>query len=123
MHIFCRHFSGLCPGDKIHDLLANILHEIREDLQHDISGAQQLLLGSVRTKLIVLLQIADFIDDQESLINGKGELLPCLSQSYLSYTESLRRDLQGLFDLANKKPTKQPDLQKYLKVAYSSEKK
>ena len=67
-----------------------------------LSAAQNLLLQNIRSKLIVLLQISKFADQQVSLINSEGELLPCLGRNYTTYSESLRRDLEALFSVKRK---------------------
>jgi hypothetical protein len=84
--------------------LENVIRGLIADLggNSEISSAQRLLLDNVRSKLIVLFQISSHVDKQESLINEKGELLPCLGKNYTSYAESLRRDLEALFSIRRK---------------------
>ena len=67
-----------------------------------LTSAQNLLLQNIRSKLIVLLQISKYADQQVSLINKEGELLPCLGRNYTTYSESLRRDLEALFSVKRK---------------------
>lgn len=67
-----------------------------------LTAAQNLLLQSIRSKLIVVMQISKFADMQISLINSDGELLPCLGRNYTTYSESVRRDLEALFSVKRK---------------------
>jgi hypothetical protein len=76
------------------------LHTIMEGLKADhggpegLSAGQLLILENIRSKLIVLLQIGKYADRQISLINERGELLPCLGRNYTGFSEALRRDLK-----------------------------
>lgn len=45
-------------------------------------------------------------------------LLPCLGRNYTSFSEALRRDLESFYSLANKKPSRLPDLETYIKANY-----
>ena len=84
-----------------------------EDLggRAELTSAQLLLLDSIRSKLIVLFQISKYVDQQESIITEKGELLPCLGRGYTTYSEALRRDLEALFAIRKK-----PAIQSYEKT-------
>jgi hypothetical protein len=97
-------------------LLKSMMDNLRADLGGDseILAGQELLLGSVRAKVIVLLQISAFADRQVDVINESGELLSCLGNHYLAYSNALRLDLQALYAMAEKKPSKGLDLDKYL---------
>lgn len=102
--------------------LASIMKGLREDLGGNghIPTAAHLLLDSIKSKIIVILQIGKFVDRQIDLIDQKtGELLPCLGRNFTIYTESLRRDLEALAAMAGKK--KAPDLQDYLKASYGKD--
>ena len=68
----------------------------------NLSTAQSILLNSIRSKLIVILQISKHVDMQESIINEKHELIPCLGRGFTTYSESLRRDLEVLFSVKRK---------------------
>jgi hypothetical protein len=62
-----------------------------------------------------MLSIGTYIDEQTCIVDGKtGELPPCLGRSYITYTESARRDLEALAGLSKRK--KAPDLKKYIEV-------
>lgn len=77
--------------------LAAVLNELIQDVGPDLSAGQCLLLDRIREKLIVLMQIGAYVDRQESILNDKGEILPCLGKNYTTYAESLRRDLEALY--------------------------
>lgn len=86
--------------------LRGVMKSLIEDLggSRNVTAAQRLLLDNVRSKLIVLLQISKYVERQESIINDKGEILPCLGRNYTSFSEGLRRDLLALSAMG-KKPT------------------
>ena len=93
--------------------LNTVMNGLVEDLggQSELTAAQSLLLNNIRSKLIVLFQIGAFVDEQETIINEKGELLPCLGRGYTTYAEALRRDLEALFAIKKK-----PAIQSYEKT-------
>lgn len=83
------------------------LKAIRESLIASIGGAGELtpaqgvVLGLFESKLILLKQISDYIDSQESVIDKTtGELMPALNQTFLRYSESARRDLEVFHGLS-----------------------
>lgn len=86
--------------------LEAVFQGLIEDLggKTELTFAQLLILENIRSKLIVIFQISKHVDRQESIINKKGELLPCLGRNYTTYSESLRRDLETLFSI-KRKPT------------------
>ena len=73
----------------------------------DLGGASHLttghdiLLSSIRSKLIVTMQIGKYIDNSLDIITEGGELLPVLKNSYTTYSECIRRDIQALFGIKN----------------------
>ena len=56
------------------------------------------------------------IDAQPSVLTDEGELLPALKNSYLGYSESLRRDVEWLYNMAARRPSRLMDLETYLKA-------
>lgn len=81
------------------------LKEIIDGLVSDLGGPNELqtghniLLSNIRAKLICVMQISKFSDRAKSLINPAGEIIPVLGRNFLSYTESLRRDIECLFGI------------------------
>jgi hypothetical protein len=70
----------------------------------NISTAQNIILGSIKGKLIVVFQLSNWADKQKSVVdNLTGELPPSLGKIFLQYTESLRRDLAAIQKLAKNK--------------------
>ena len=84
--------------------LSTIMDTLVNDLggNSDITSAQRLLLDSIRSKIMVILQISKFVDRHESIIDSEGTLLPCLGKNFITYSESLRRDLEALFSVKRK---------------------
>jgi hypothetical protein len=100
--------------------LEDKLDSIAEDFggRGEMTGAQLALLDSIRTKLIVLKQVSRFVAAKKSLVDDEGNLLPVLNKNFVTYTESIRRDLQALYDLAKKRPPKAPNLDDYISRTY-----
>lgn len=82
--------------------LAAIMNALVEECGPDPTVAQYLILDRVREKLIVLMQIGQYVDRQPCVITKEGSLLPCLGKGYTTYAESLRRDLEALQKMAKK---------------------
>ena len=102
-----RTVQGRALRDAIDTLVA--------DLGGDLGAGQLLILSRVREKLITLSCIGEWIDRQPSVLTDEGELLPALKNSYLGYSDSLRRDLEWLYSAAARRPSKIPDLESYLR--------
>lgn len=95
--------------------LAALMRAMVEDLGGKPSAAQSVLLGSIRAKLVVVLQIWKYVDRQEGVLTKDGGLLPVLRNGFGHYSEALRRDLLALTELGARRPSKVPDLAVYLK--------
>lgn len=79
-----------------------------------INSGQQLILAGLRSKIAVLWQISDWVDQQETIINPDGDLLRVLSRNFLAYSESIRRDLEVLFAINRRKQGKIPTLEEVI---------
>ena len=90
------------------------LDALSEDLGGDLGAGQLLILSRVREKLITLSCIGEWIDRQPSVLTDAGELLPALKNSYLGYSESLRRDVEWLYSMASRRPSRTVDLESYI---------
>lgn len=97
-----------------------------DDLVNDLGGHENLTtdqrinLDSIRSILIVLRRIGEYVDRQESIIEN-GELLPVLGKNYLAYLNSLRLTLAELFKDKGKHQ-KGPDLKDYINAKYGDTK-
>lgn len=82
-----------------------VISAITDDLGGAVSlnAGQQVLIASLRGKLIVLFQISDYLDRQSSIFENDGNVLPCLRQVFLAYSEAVRRTLEALYGLSNTK--------------------
>jgi hypothetical protein len=96
--------------------LKAIIAGLTEDLggQEQITSAQRIVLDAIRSKIQVVLQIGKYVDRQPSIISDSGEVLPCLGRHYLAFSESINRDLERLYNMANRRPSKVLDLETYL---------
>jgi hypothetical protein len=81
--------------------LRAVIDSIVDDLGGvtEVNSAQNVILASLRSKFIVIFQISDFLDKQQSIINQEGYILPILGQNLLQYSDSIRKDLEGLYGL------------------------
>jgi len=98
--------------------LAGVLDDITRDLggPAELTAGQKLLLDALKSKLIVLRVIADFVDTKKSILDRrKGRLLPVLRDSFLQYQESARKDIEALYGVYKSKTRKAPDLKEYLR--------
>jgi hypothetical protein len=109
---YSRHFRKRYSDKRTTEgkQLAAALQNLVRDIGPDLSAGQCLLLDRIREKLIVLMQIGKYADQQLSLINEKGELLPCLGRNYTSFSEALRRDVEAIYNLATKKSSRIPSI-------------
>jgi len=85
--------------------LETIMQEMVCDLggHENLSSFQRLLLDNIRSKLIIIMQISKYCDDQLSIIGPDGNLLPALRREFNTYSESLRRDIEALHGLSRGK--------------------
>jgi hypothetical protein len=99
--------------------LRGILQRLTDDAGGDgnLSEGQRLMLGVIRSKFIVSKQISDFVTKQEGIVDPKGEILPCL-KSFCTFTEGMRRAIESFYAMAQKRPSKIPDLSTYLNENY-----
>jgi len=82
----------------------------------NLTAGQNILLGRVREKLIILAGIGRYVDRLPEMVTEAGSLPPVLCGPYASYSESLRRDLVTLYDLVDRRPSRVPDLEEYLRA-------
>lgn len=121
-------YKKKCPGPKskyvrktFTDLrttegreLAEILRELENDLG-TLTAGQKIILQSVAAQLSVTRAIYNWINNQESVIQSDGKLLPVLAENYLTYTGALQRSILTLHALAGKKAPRTVDLERYIR--------
>ena len=78
--------------------LQAVMDALVDDLGgHDnLTAGQRLLLDTIQSKLVVVLQIGKYVDKQSEIIK-EGQLLPVLGKNYLAYLNSLRLALDQLY--------------------------
>lgn len=96
--------------------LKAVIDAITTDLggPEGINAGQQVLLGGLQSKLIVIFQISDYLDKQSGIVNAAGELLPCMGKNFITYTESIRRDLEAIYGFKRNSKTKVPSLEELI---------
>ena len=110
-----RTAEGRQPKATMDDLISDLGgHE-------NLTSDQRIILDSVRSLLIVLRRIGEYVDRQESIIKD-GQLLPVLGKNYLGYLNSLRLTLDQLFKDRGKHQ-KGPDLKDYINAKYGDDSK
>ena len=96
--------------------LQGIIDRIRADLGGDLDEMQNILLARIKEKLLILIQIGQYVDLQESVIQD-GDLIGCLSSSYIAYDNSLTRSLTLLYNsIGKKKSRKIPSLDQWIDI-------
>ncbi|HNR12157.1 MAG TPA: hypothetical protein PKM59_02460 [Thermodesulfobacteriota bacterium] len=95
--------------------LAAILEELAADFggYACLSAGQRLLLDQIRSKLIVLITLFQWIDEQVNAVKD-GKLLPSLNQDALAFQNSLRRDIEALYKVKRPNLKKQQSLAEYM---------
>ena len=116
VHVRKRYADGRTREGKA---LQAVIRGLASDVG-ELSAGQALILDRIREKLVVLMQIGAYVDKQPSCITPTGELLPCLGRGYTAFSEALRRDVELLYSMAARKPSKAPDLQTYLRQLKSA---
>lgn len=85
--------------------LGKALKRVRESLTGDVGGelteGQSIILDRIIEKLIFLQLISNYALNQSTIINDKGELLPCLGTNYLAYSNALRLDIQAFYNMSD----------------------
>jgi len=126
--------AGLKRGKKVIDrrtklgrAILDTIDTLKKELGGNITQSQQILLDRITERLAILHLISSYaFQHNQKIINGRGELMPCLGRSYLSWAAELRRDLEALERLGVKKSTAL-DYEKYIneleRVGGQSEKK
>lgn len=123
----CRHFRARYSDART--VQGKALRAVLEGIVDDLGGesavtvAQRLILARVKEKLISLDLIGKWLDHRrELLVSEAGEVPPVLRGPYLTLSDSMRKDLEVLYNLASKRPTpRELTLDEYLKKGRSGE--
>lgn len=113
---FCQHIRERYSDERTTEgrRLKAVITALSEDLGDDLSPAQETILAFLRSQLIVIWQISDYMDRQMSILDNSGSLLPCLKQSLLAYEEAAARNLERLYGLNRNKRGKVLSLKQLL---------
>ena len=85
-------------GKKLKSVIDSIINDLGGPTE--LNAAQNVVLGGLRGKFIVVFQISEYLDRQTSIIDNDGQLLACLGKNFLGYTDSIRRDLETLYGMS-----------------------
>jgi len=115
--VWCKHFRKRYTDARTREgkQLKAVMDSLVEDLggQENLNAAQRLLLDTIQSKLIVVLQIGKYVDQQQEIIKD-GELLPVLGKSYLAYLNSLRLTLGELYKIDTRGKGKVPSIEEII---------
>ncbi|MFW6129448.1 MAG: hypothetical protein ACOC6P_04305 [Candidatus Aminicenantaceae bacterium] len=111
--------SGKVPKSRRY--LEKYISAVRDGLikdigptQDDLTTAQLVLIDRVIMKVGFLRLIEEYLRDRGEIFQGNtGKLLPCISNDYTRFAESVRRDLSTLG--INKRAEDVLDLDEYVK--------
>jgi len=94
-----------------------VMDALIDDLggQDSLTAGQRLLLDTIQSKLIVVLQIGKYVDEQPELIKD-GQLIPVLGKNYLAYLNSLRLALDQLYKDNHKNKGKIPTIKEIIEA-------
>lgn len=100
--------------------LKAIMDDLTEDLggHENLTAGQSLLLDTLQSKLIVVLQISKYADEQPEIIKD-DKLISCLGKNFLAYTNAIRLTLEALYKTRPEK--KGQSLEEYLQQTYGSD--
>jgi hypothetical protein len=111
---YCQHFAKRYSDARTAEgkRLKAVMDSLVEDLggHENLNAGQRLLLDTIQSKLIVILQVGKYVDEQPEIIKG-GELIPVLGKNYLAYLNSLRLALDQLYKDHTKGKNKVPSIQ------------
>lgn len=120
-HVRKRYTDGRTrEGKQLRAVMASLVEDLGG--MTALRAGQLLILDRVREKLVILAQMGAGLDTAKTIfVARKGgapgvELLPFLSRGYLSFSEALRRDLELLYALSERKSSQGLDLDAYLKA-------
>jgi hypothetical protein len=88
-------------GRALHEAITSLVGHFGGPEQ--VTPPMQILIDSaVRPKLIILLTISRWVNRQaeDGIVDKNGDVPNVLGKHYLAYTNSLRRDLESLSNMA-----------------------
>ena len=111
--------KGELPENRkyIRRYLTNVRESLIRDLgptEENLSAAQTILIDRIVVKLGVVRCIEEYI--RENSVMEGDRLAPSLRESYLTYNESIRRDLMALG--IQRRESDSFDLQEYVRKKY-----
>ena len=91
--------------------LAKVLDSLVQDLggEKAITSAQRLILSGIRSKLLVILLISNWLNEGNEIISEDGNMSEVIDKLRL-FTESLNKDLKRLYEMKEQEPEWKFDL-------------
>jgi hypothetical protein len=75
-----------------------------------LDAFQASMLDRATECLIILKCMAEHVE-QNGIVGGDGQLVPCLRNSFLAYHNSFRLTLQAIYERAGRKPKRLPSIE------------
>ena len=101
---FKQRFDDLrtTQGQALHNTMQNLISDLGGEM--NLTAPMRIMLNSnIRPKIVTLMCINTFLNKQRGdIINESGELVACLGNNYLAFSNALRLDLQALNDMAQR---------------------
>ena len=116
---YCQHFAKRYTDARTREgqRLKAVMDSLIDDLggHENLTAGQRLLLDTIQSKLIVILQVGKYVDEQSELIKD-GQLIPVLGKNYLAYLNSLRLALDQLYKDNHKNKGKIPTIKEIIEA-------
>ncbi|MCJ7525852.1 MAG: hypothetical protein MUP71_11640 [Candidatus Aminicenantes bacterium] len=92
--------TGILPKGKLHigRLVDGVINELIADLggEQEITASQKIIISAIRQNLIFLALVNEWIAQQPSIIDIKGEMLSPLNGFYLACQNTVTRNCREL---------------------------
>lgn len=92
--------TGILPKGKLHiaRLVDGIINEMVSDLggEQEITAGQKIIISAIRQNLIFLSLVNEWLAQQPSIIDIKGEILSPLNGFYLACQNTVTRNCREL---------------------------
>ena len=82
--------------------LKAIKEKFLQDLGEEMNAGQEVILARILEEILFLNLIAEYAKEQGKGIIQNGRLIPALGENFISFTNSLARNIRLLYELKGK---------------------
>jgi len=104
-------------GRRLEDVITSIAADLGG--HEALSAGDRVTLDLLKTRLMVIMRLSDYVDTLDDIIGKDGNLLSVLSRDLIRYSESTEKTLQALYKGIDKS-RRTPTLEEYLKTRNSA---